>query len=75
MAVKQVARRICDFCDKEANAKTCVLCHKDFCFDHGDVYRPIDHESGRNRFDFCDVCAKVLAAATRALLEKAQAGR
>jgi hypothetical protein len=63
MAVKSVERRICDFCDRQASINPCCLCHKDWCYDHGDAYRPSDRNAGRpQRFAFCDVCAKDLAA-------------
>ena len=60
MAIKQVKRRICDFCEQEAHADPCLLCHKDFCYDHGDTYRIRDWEAKRPRFDLCDECANDL---------------
>ena len=63
MAVKQVERRICDFCDKEAALDPCEICGKDFCYDHGDRYSPMDRgNTGRPRFAVCDHCANDLAA-------------
>ena len=62
MAVKQVERRICDFCDYEASADPCLLCHKDFCYDHGDTYRMEDRRAKRPRFALCNACANDLAA-------------
>lgn len=62
MAVKQVERRICDYCDREAHVDACLLCHKDFCFDHGDTYNTGDRYRSRPKFDLCDDCAKDIAA-------------
>ena len=62
MAVKQVERRFCDFCNHEASANPCLLCHKDVCYDHGDTYRPGDRQAKRPRFDLCDECAKDVVA-------------
>ena len=62
MAIKLVERRICDFCDDQAGAGPCLLCHKDFCFDHGGNYRQGDLQAKRPRFDFCDECANDLKA-------------
>ena len=62
MAVKQVERRICDYCDKEASSTPCCLCRKDFCYAHGNFYRPMYPDHHRPKFDLCDVCAKEFAA-------------
>ena len=62
MAVKQVERRICDYCDKEAYSNPCCLCRKDFCYAHGSFYMPADAGDHRSRFDLCDVCVKEFAA-------------
>ena len=62
MAVKQVERRICDFCELEAVASPCLLCHKDFCYDHGDIYIRGDRQGKHPRLAFCDECADDLAA-------------
>ena len=58
MAVKQVERRICDFCDHEASHTPCCLCHKDFCYSHGARYSPGDRQDRHLRIDLCDGCAE-----------------
>ena len=57
MAVKQVERRICDYCDKDAAHSPCCLCHKDFCYSHGDGYRPGDWQARHLQIHLCDGCA------------------
>ena len=70
MAIKQVERRICDFCEREASMEPCCLCHKDFCYSHGIAYRPVDREVGRPRgFPLCDDCAKDVAEKLGAVLK------
>ena len=74
MAVKQVERRMCDFCNHEASPAPCLLCHKDFCYDHGDTYRIADRQAKRPRFDLCDECASDLAAKLVQALASAKGG-
>ena len=69
MGVKQVERRFCDFCDKEAASAPCCLCHKDFCYAHGDTYRPGDLSLLRRLLALCDVCRGALAKKLSARLE------
>ena len=66
MAIKQVQRRICDFCDKDASGEPCDFCHQDFCYSHGERYRAMDQEHSRPIFSFCDACARDLFAKLRA---------
>ena len=63
MAIKLVERRICDFCERqEASSFPCCLCHKDFCYAHGDSYTPGDRIQNRIRIDLCHDCAEDFAA-------------
>lgn len=57
MAIETVRCRICDFCKDEAVGQSCILCHKDFCFRHGDRYTPGDRTPLRHRLALCDICA------------------
>ena len=70
MAVKQVERRMCDFCEeREASYSPCCLCHKDFCYEHGDSYTPGDRIHNRTKFDLCHGCAKDFAAKLAVVME------
>ena len=69
MAVKQVERRICDFCDKEAVLDPCEICGKDFCYDHGDRYNPMERQARRPRFKVCDDCASDIVSKLETLLK------
>jgi hypothetical protein len=70
MAVKQVERRICDSCEREVSNEPCCLCHKDFCYSHGDIYRPGSWQKGRPKsFALCDDCTKDVVEKLGAVLK------
>lgn len=74
MAVKQVERRICDFCDSEASVDPCLVCLKDFCYDHGDNYRSGERLPERQVIALCDVCRKDFAARLPWAMKQAKSG-